>query len=560
LPSSHSTISSSSLPSLTPSPSSVSTGPGPATEFEPIDDAVPLSELLGDDDNDFPLLLDLPAIHPIHRGYYERLALQEEYSRPPPHPEREIEDAHSRDIEYTGPHPFSLRRFQRLPGIYPLRGWLEDLPGAFVDPHWRRPIFELFEIESDMEEDDFAQSRGADDLFSDDIEAPESPELEHQYYAAPAPAAPAILSTENVRAHNTQQTARPRGQSSYRSRGGAAMRGGHGVTNNNGRRTDGMQGSFNPRADIIPPPAASTPPPNAANTLDSESTTPLSTEPGTSSSVAQAPAAPAAPAAPPQQQQRITSVRGDRSATGPAKPPKRTEEELNALMARMHIKNAEKSQAHARAEKDEAAYQQREALAAKKRTEERQNVRQMNADRAQNRERKLGAISGREWDSEKQEEDIVDSKSRGPSSKYSRGANGGVAGARGVEAGERGVYQGGQIGRGRFGDQGVPSHGVQGRRDPNFDGKGGRGGRGGRGGQAGRNGQAVPADQEFPALPSWATKPRQQQAQPETGSWGGAAATVQMEEAAGGGSWADEVEKEKSQAEQSQAEKSGGSS
>lgn len=313
-----------------------------------------------------------------------------------------------------------------------------------------------------------------------------------------------------------------------------------------------MQGSFDSRTDITPPPAAPTPPPNAANTLDSESTTPLSTEPGTSSSVAQAAAVPPQQ----QQQQRITSVRGDRSATGPAKPPKRTEEELNALMARMQIKNAEKNQAHARAEKDQAAYQQREALAAKKRTEERQNVRQMNADRAQNRQRKLGAISGREWDSEKKEEDIVDSKSRGPSSKYSRGANGGVAGVRAVEAGERTIYQGGQIGRGRFGDQGIPSHGVQGRRDPNFDGKGGRGGRGGRGaGQAGRNEQVAPADQEFPALPSSGAKPRELQVQSETGSWGAAATTVQMEvPAAVGGSWADEVEKEKSQ-----AEKSGGS-
>ena len=50
----------------------------------------------------------------------------------------------------------------------------------------------------------------------------------------------------------------------------------------------------------------------------------------------------------------------------------------------------------------------------------------MDSERAKNAIRKQKAMQGREWDSEKQDSDIVD-KSRGSLSRYMRGANGGVA-------------------------------------------------------------------------------------------------------------------------------------
>lgn len=50
----------------------------------------------------------------------------------------------------------------------------------------------------------------------------------------------------------------------------------------------------------------------------------------------------------------------------------------------------------------------------------------MDSERAKNAIRKQKAMQGREWDSEKQDSDIVD-KSRGSSSRYMKGANGGVA-------------------------------------------------------------------------------------------------------------------------------------
>ena len=50
----------------------------------------------------------------------------------------------------------------------------------------------------------------------------------------------------------------------------------------------------------------------------------------------------------------------------------------------------------------------------------------MDSERAKNAIRKQKAMQGREWDSEKQDSDIVD-KSRSSTSRYMRGANGGIA-------------------------------------------------------------------------------------------------------------------------------------
>lgn len=50
----------------------------------------------------------------------------------------------------------------------------------------------------------------------------------------------------------------------------------------------------------------------------------------------------------------------------------------------------------------------------------------MDSERAKNAIRKQKAMQGREWDSEKKDSDFID-KSRGSSSRYMKGANGGIA-------------------------------------------------------------------------------------------------------------------------------------
>lgn len=103
-------------------------------------------------------------------------------------------------------------------------------------------------------------------------------------------------------------------------------------------------------------------------------------------------------------------VRGDRQATGGIRKPKLTEEELAEKMARIHIKNASLTAAHARAEADAASFAEREqqakTLAEQRRKEERRDRQQLMGEREKNRLRKLKAMTGREWDAEKQEADF----------------------------------------------------------------------------------------------------------------------------------------------------------
>jgi hypothetical protein len=68
---------------------------------------------------------------------------------------------------------------------------------------------------------------------------------------------------------------------------------------------------------------------------------------------------------------------------------------------------------------------EREQVAAKKRREELANRRVMDNEREQNRQRKLKAQTGREWDSQKREEDY---NPRGGGSQFRRGMHGGVSG------------------------------------------------------------------------------------------------------------------------------------
>ncbi|KAK0362303.1 hypothetical protein LTR91_019640 [Friedmanniomyces endolithicus] len=101
----------------------------------------------------------------------------------------------------------------------------------------------------------------------------------------------------------------------------------------------------------------------------------------------------------------VTSVRGDRHATGGLKKPKLTEYELAEKMAKISIRNAELNAAHARAEADAASFAEREVQAkqqaAQRQKVERKDRQQMMGEREKNRMRKLKASEGREWDAEK---------------------------------------------------------------------------------------------------------------------------------------------------------------
>ncbi|EGC49341.1 conserved hypothetical protein [Histoplasma capsulatum var. duboisii H88] len=125
---------------------------------------------------------------------------------------------------------------------------------------------------------------------------------------------------------------------------------------------------------------------------------------------------------------RTFAVKGDRSGTGGVKKPKLTENELTERMKAAKLKAAERAAAHARAEADEASFLERERVAAEKRREEMQNRHAMNNERERNRRRKLEAQTRREWDVEKSVEAFASTAGRGRGS-YRRGAHGAVANA-----------------------------------------------------------------------------------------------------------------------------------
>lgn len=182
---------------------------------------------------------------------------------------------------------------------------------------------------------------------------------------------------------------------------------------------------------------------------------------------------------------------------------------------------------------------EREQIAAKKRRQELANRRVMDNEREQNRQRKLNAQTGREWDSEKREEDY---NPRGGGSQFRRGMHGGVSGY------VRRDFDGMDATTG-----GPPSPG-RGR------GRGGRGGRGrgpSRGPPGGRASSKDPADRtdanavtpgvkdegEFPSLPAGkasgdavATKPAAATASPST------MAKLEGSMSPLSGTWADQVD------------------
>ncbi|KOS37612.1 hypothetical protein ACN38_g11582 [Penicillium nordicum] len=317
---------------------------------------------------------------------------------------------------------------------------------------------------ADPEMDQFAQTRGADDLFDDEIipistgeqqaqtdlitPEPEPESQEVQVPEKPAPEQPV-----------------PRGETPQRGRGGERGRGrrGRGKGGRGGRESEQKRSESSPRKKTpVNAPAAdareagvSKSKPEKTEKTDKpvehkepkEETGPVEEGNGEDQAVNGA------------DSQRVPAVRGDRSATGGLRKPKLTEEELSKRIAAAKENAVKKAAAHARAEADQASFMEREQEAAKKRREELAHRRQMDSERERNRQRKLKAQTGREWDSEKREEDY---DPRGGGSQFRRGMHGGVSGAmrrdseeaRPEEAadhpgGNRGRGRGGRGGRGR---------------------------------------------------------------------------------------------------------------
>ncbi|KAH9211975.1 hypothetical protein DL95DRAFT_391999 [Leptodontidium sp. 2 PMI_412] len=362
--------------------------------------------------------------------------------------------------------------------------------------------------------DEFAQSREDDDLFADEfepiptptaiVEQPEPspiPDQPRPSAAAAKPTPPAAGGGPSQQQQQHQQQQRNGRQEGGRERRGRG--GGRGGSNglNQSRYAPPAESSPSPSSlsQAVPPPTA----PTTTTTTTTSASLPSSTSATTQSDTAPTPSN--TNTQPTADNTRTHAVRGDRSATGGPAHKKLTEEELTEKMAKMAILNAQKAEKHRLTEADQAAFQHREKELAKERREkaiaEKKNERVMEMERAKNRERKMKAQGGREWDSEKVESDIVDGRGRGRSSEFVRGGHGGVIrGARGglaasrysVDDGAGADIQESQPSRGRGGFE------IRGR------GRGGRGG--GRGGKA-ANANTVPSAEDFPSLPTPAKAP-----------------------------------------------------
>ncbi|PYI05474.1 hypothetical protein BO78DRAFT_387733 [Aspergillus sclerotiicarbonarius CBS 121057] len=299
--------------------------------------------------------------------------------------------------------------------------------------------------------DEFAQTRGGDDLFDDEIvpvpAAEQKPVPEVHEEPAPAP-----VVENDAQPARTDTSPRSRG-GERRGRGRGRGRGGRG-SHSSGRRGDGA---------VKNKPAESA---TEHEDKSAEASTPETPAEGDQTAKEDTTAAAEGP--------RVPAVRGDRSATGGIKKPKLTEEELSRRIAAAKENAAKIAAAHARAEADQASFLEREKVAEEKRRQERQHRRVMDNERERNRLRKLNALNGREWDAEKKEEDY--NSRGGGKGQFRRGMHGGVSGytRRDFDS---------QPGEEPHNDDNHPHH-YRGR------GRGGRGGRG-RGGHRGPRGESA---------------------------------------------------------------------
>lgn len=347
--------------------------------------------------------------------------------------------------------------------------------------------------------DPFAQTASTDDLFFDDDITPiaepviEPNPIEHEVIDAeylPDDIQPPSAPQTHLAPHIPQgpRNAERGGRGRGRGRGRGARRGGGGGGHVGDIRelekTEKEQENAAKEAEQAPAPAPAAAPEITAVSKNADASV--------------------APDAPTEPKEKPThSVRGDRTLTGGPARTRLTEEQLSAKLANMRSKNEALQTAHARAEADLANFEAREAVLKKKDVErkkvlaekqkaERQNRQQMMGEREKNRQRKLNAQGGREWDFEKEEgfSGTGEEKRRGAA----RGAHGGIAPSRPAEP----------VSAEQVEDAGNQSYGRgRGR------GRGSRGGRGGRGDHDGsrqthnqkRGEQHPPSASDFPELP-----------------------------------------------------------
>ncbi|KAK2627071.1 hypothetical protein QTJ16_003037 [Diplocarpon rosae] len=318
---------------------------------------------------------------------------------------------------------------------------------------------------------EFAQSREDNDLFADEFE--------------PVVAAAAEIIEPKAEPASVPAESRPSASERSQQRNGRAP-GGRGGQDRRGR--GGGRGAANGLSQSRYAPQAQAP----AGTLSPSHVTPPTTSSPPPADTPSAPEPPpaATPSAPAPEAPRTYAVRGDRSATGGKAHKKLTEAELAEKMAKMAVLDKQRAEKHRLTEADQAAFQRREKELAKERREkalaEKKNARVMEMERAKNRQRKMKAQGGREWDSEKLGSDLGD-RSRGRTSEYVRGGHGGVR--RGGLAGS--MYS---IEQGRAqvpGSRGRGGFEIRGR---------------GKTGRVGKQNNTVPSAEDFPSLPT-VTKP-----------------------------------------------------
>ncbi|KAF9729656.1 hypothetical protein PMIN06_003229 [Paraphaeosphaeria minitans] len=333
--------------------------------------------------------------------------------------------------------------------------------------------------------DPFAQTAGTDDLFFDDDFTPVAEPVVEETPVEVAPTEPVDTAVPA-----TAVPATGMGQSQYAPRGPAnGDRGGRGRGRGGRGRGRGRGGNQTQEAREPKEKPAQEETNNGEAAAESAPAT-------IEASSTPAPSTPAVPKEP-------KSVRGDRTLTGGTPRARLTEAEINAKLAAMKAKNEALVTAHARSEADAANFEAREAIAAQKNAErkkllierqkiDRQNRQQMMGERERNRQMKLKAVGGREWDLEKEGgfEGTGDERRRGAA----RGAHGGVAGVTRTVGDEYALQQ----------EEGNTST-TRGRGR-------GRGGRGGRGGRVdhqdtakNQEAQHPPSASDFPELPSAST-------------------------------------------------------
>ena len=349
--------------------------------------------------------------------------------------------------------------------------------------------------------DEFAQSRGDDDLFDDEIvpfDTPPSPEkvaaqLEHISLQPSSSDAPGEADT----AASFPPT--PRHDSSQASRARPRGRGAQPHLRGDPSRRAGLTESKWAAKPTAPGRSTSSVKEQAStSTIETESTnveTPATSHQAEAATADSNPTANASTSTT-NPNPRPPAVRGDRTATGGIRKPKLTEEELSAKLAEAKERSQNRAAAHARAQADAASFEERERIAEQKRAKDRVERKVMDNEREKNRQRKMAVMGGREWDAGKNEEDFK--------------ANGtGRGGRRGYQAGltpqQQYVQDEYDLKQYEWNDDRGRGRGSRAR-----GGRGGRSrGRGGRGGfgnddRSSPHSQQQPAwsaDADFPALP-----------------------------------------------------------